>query len=130
MREAIRKCRKYVKHGTDKNRYEFLQDLVGKGAEPTERQQVFCDLYAEIVTVIANGKQPREVTTLLRDTELFARRQTYWSGTGYSQTGRPSSLQDIISVQPRSLQGTSICFEAARYGTHCSQLQSSFGYCS
>eukprot|EP01034_Spumella_vulgaris_P032751 gene32751-40423_t len=67
----VNESRKFVKHGLDKLRNEHLQALCGRDAQPEGETLDFCNLMSELVTVVANGKQPADVSAALRDSEMF-----------------------------------------------------------
>ena len=64
--------RKKVKGGLDKLRAEFLQQLCGNKTEPLPREHEFMDLLAQVLTLMANGKMPKEIIPIIRDCEMHA----------------------------------------------------------
>ena len=66
--QMIRQAKKSVSpNGITSFRYELLKQLVGAGSSEEEKQ--FLDHFTWLLTIIANGKVPREVMSMMRSTQ-------------------------------------------------------------
>ena len=72
MKIVVNKSKKMIRPGLDKLRHEHLQILVGRSAETSPDEELFCSLLATILTLIAQGKVPDMVAKQLHDNELMA----------------------------------------------------------
>jgi hypothetical protein len=72
MRTVIQKCKKLVRPGLDKLRYEHLRTLVGYGAEPSDQEAEFSRLFAKIITFVLRGEIPHSISLVLSENELIA----------------------------------------------------------
>jgi hypothetical protein len=88
--EVLRKqCKKGIKHGLSKLRFEHLQQLFGKGPEYDDKEVLFGDLFSKLLSKIANVDVPKIVFSSFFDTELFAAPKK-------SNDVRPISINDTM----------------------------------
>ena len=72
IRRLIGKLKPGVKPGIDKLRGEHLKQLIGRRIEPSASEGEFSELLSNIINIFLKGIEPLEVSSVLRDNELFA----------------------------------------------------------
>jgi len=70
--KTVKNTKKMIKHGLDKLRYEHLHALLGKNPEQNPDEIVFGNVFAALLTKIANGEFPIPIQPAFKDNELIA----------------------------------------------------------
>jgi hypothetical protein len=72
LRKMIQRLKTGVHPGIDKLKHQHLKQLVGFLSEPDSDEETFVEYLAEIIGKIANGLEPSEISSVLRDNVLIA----------------------------------------------------------
>jgi hypothetical protein len=73
LRSYIQSAKKLITPGPDKLRYEHLQQMAGRSAnnQIREAEKYFCIVLAKVLTIILQGKEPNEVSAVLKGYKLL-----------------------------------------------------------
>ena len=95
LRSIIRKTKLTVRPGLDKLRYEHVKTLAGYSVEPAYDEDRFCELLAQVLTIILRGQTPPVISALLSDNELIALPK---SDTDIRPIGIGSTLRKLAAL--------------------------------